>query len=344
MSQKPKKILAGISMGNPNGIGPEIIIKTFEDKRMYDFFTVVVFGSSQVLKKVADFYKSPTKIRAIGNDNKVLNNILNVFEVTENQEFELQMGRCNSESGKIAVLALEEATHNLNNDKIHLLVTAPIDKQSSYSEEFPYRGHTEYLKNFFNQQTLMMMVSENLKIALATEHVSLSEVSALITKERLSQKLNLLLNSLKLDFAINRPKVAVLGLNPHSGDNGVMGIEEIDTISPIVKEYRKNEEFVFGPFSADGFFASGKHTQYDATLAMYHDQGLIPFKALSFSSGVNFTAGLNKVRTSPDHGTAFDIAGKNKANSNSFREALFTGRHIYYNRLNGNDSSESNLD
>ena len=333
MSQKPKKILVGISMGNPNGIGPEIIIKTFEDKRMYDFFTVIVFGSSQILHKVVNYYKSPTKIRSIGDDNKVLNHTLNVFEVGDHQEFQWQVGQSNTESGRMAVLALEEATHVLNHNKIHCLVTAPIDKQSSYSEDFPYAGHTEYLKDFFNQETLMMMVSENLKVALVTEHVSLSEIPQLITKERIHQKLDLLLQSLKQDFAIHRPKVAVLGLNPHSGDNGVMGSEEIDAISPVIKEYRNNEAFVFGPFSADGFFASGKHRQYDATLAMFHDQGLIPFKALSFGSGVNFTAGLDKVRTSPDHGTAFDIAGKNKANANSFREALFIGRQVYHNRL-----------
>ncbi|MCY4216937.1 MAG: 4-hydroxythreonine-4-phosphate dehydrogenase PdxA [Flavobacteriaceae bacterium] len=343
MPPKPKKILVGISMGNPNGIGPEIIIKTFEDKRMYDFFTVIVFGSSQILQKMARFYKSSTKIRSIGEDNKVLNNTLNVLEVAENQEFDWQLGQSNAESGRMAVLALEEATHVLNNDKIHCLVTAPIDKQSSYSEDFPYAGHTEYLKDFFNQETLMMMVSEHLRVALVTEHIALSEIPRLITKERLHQKLDLLLNSLKQDFGIHRPKVAVLGLNPHSGDNGVMGSEEIDTISPIIKKYRNNEEFVFGPFSADGFFASGKYRQFDATLAMFHDQGLIPFKALSFGNGVNFTAGLDKVRTSPDHGTAFDIAGKNKANANSFREALFTGRQVYYNRLDYL-STESNSD
>jgi len=333
VSENKKKVLVGISMGDFNGIGPEVILRTFEDKRMFDFFTVIVFGNTLILQKTAKLYKLPINIRSVGNDNKILNKVVNVIDVTENIDIELRLGQPTSESGRLAVLALEEASHDLINDKIKLLVTAPIDKQNSFSEEFPYRGHTEFLKDFFEQDTLMIMVSDGLRVALATEHVPLLEVPNLITEERISHKINQVFNSLRSDFAIKRPKIAILGLNPHSGDKGVMGTEEQEIISPVIKQFREKEHLVFGPFSADGFFASGIYAKYDAVLAMYHDQGLIPFKSLAFGSGVNFTAGLNRVRTSPDHGTAFDIAGKNKANASSFRKSLFIGREIYFNRL-----------
>lgn len=319
-------------MGDPNGIGPEIIVRTFEDNRMFDFFTIVVFGSLKVLNHIKQLYKITTKIRLVGEDNKLYKNSINVIDVTDGAEFSLNLGKSSKQAGSIAYLSLIDAAEKLLYGQLNVLVTAPIDKQSIQSENFRFRGHTEYLSDLFEQQTMMMMVSENLKVALVTEHEPLREVADLITDDLIDQKLTSLIDSLRRDFNISKPKVAVLGLNPHAGDNGVLGHEEQNIIHPVILDHREKGNLVFGTFPADSFFGKGHYHDYDAVLAMYHDQGLIPFKTVAFGEGVNFTSGLEGVRTSPDHGTAYDIAGKKLASLSSFRASLFTARDIYRNR------------
>lgn len=319
-------------MGDPNGVGPEIIVRTFEDRRMFDFFTIVVFGSLKVLNRIQQLCKTTTKIRLVEEDNKLYKNSINVIDVTGGTEFSLNLGQPSKQAGSIAYLSLVDAAEKLLYKHLQVLVTAPIDKQTIQSENFRFRGHTEYLSDLFEQQTMMMMVSENLKVALVTEHESLKDVVDLVTDDVIDQKLTILIDSLRRDFNIAKPKVAVLGLNPHAGDHGVLGHEEQNIIHPVILDHRERGNLVFGTFPADGFFGKSHYLDYDAVLAMYHDQGLIPFKTITFGEGVNFTSGLEGVRTSPDHGTAYDIAGKKSASLSSFRNALFTARDIYHNR------------
>lgn len=333
MSVKKGPVI-GISVGDLNGIGIELIIKTFADSRITEFCTPIVFGSN----KVINFYrKSMPELNINYNNIKEINKAnpkqLNIFSAWE-EEVEITPGLASETGGKYGVRSLQAAVNALKANEIDALVTAPLNKHTMQSGEFNFTGHTPYLKDAFKaDDVVMLMVAENMKVALLTEHVAIGEVAKNISKEQIIKKINLLKNSLKKDFGIDKPKIAVLGLNPHAGDEGLVGKEEKEIIRPAVLEAKKNDCIVLGPYSADAFFARGSHEKFDAVLAMYHDQGLIPFKSLALGEGTNFTAGLPVIRTSPDHGTAFDIAGKNLADEASFRQAIYTAIDIYETRM-----------
>jgi 4-hydroxythreonine-4-phosphate dehydrogenase len=333
MSVKKGPVI-GISVGDLNGIGIELIIKTFADSRITEFCTPIVFGSN----KVFNFYRKLMPELNINYNNikeiaKANPKQLNIFSTWE-EDVEIQPGQANATGGKYGVLSLQAAVQALKANEIDALVTAPLNKHTMQSGDFNFTGHTPYLKEAFKaDDVVMLMVAENMKVALLTEHVAIGDVAKNITKEQIIKKINLLKNSLKKDFGIDKPKIAVLGLNPHAGDEGLVGKEEKEIIRPAVVEVKKNDCVVMGPYSADAFFARGSHEKFDAVLAMYHDQGLIPFKSLALGEGTNFTAGLSVIRTSPDHGTAFDIAGKNLADEASFRQAIFTAIDIYETRM-----------
>lgn len=327
------KIKVGISIGDINGIGMEIILKTFADKTANFDFIPVVYGSS----KVASFYRKAMEINdfsfhLIKDASQINPKNANLVACWE-EEVEINMGQLTPQGGKYALKSLDSAIADLKSGKIDVLVTAPLNKQNIQSESFNFPGHTEYLaKRIGVQDNLMILCSENLKVALVTGHVPLNKVTSTLSTDLIIRKARLLNKSLKEDFGIRKPKIAVLGLNPHAGDNGVLGNEEKDIIIPAIEKLRNEDILAFGPYAADGFFGSGSFVKYDAILAMYHDQGLAPFKALSFGSGVNYTAGMPLVRTSPDHGTGFDIAGKNMANPDSFRTAIYMACDIFKNR------------
>ncbi len=326
------KYIIGITTGDINGVGLEVVLKTFSDNRMYERITPVLYGSS----KVVSFHRKALNLNAINSVNQksiehLQLNTLNIINCYE-EEVHVQLGVQNEVGGAYARKSLEAATVDLLGGHIHALVTAPINKKSIQSSTFNYSGHTEYLAAKTNQEPLMILLHDDLRVATVTTHVPIQDVAAQITRERVERKLTLLFKSLRRDFGIDKPRIAVLGLNPHAGDNGLIGQEELNEILPAIANAKQNGMIVFGPYSADGFFGSGQFRSFDAILAMYHDQGLIPFKTLSFSSGTNFTAGLSVVRTSPDHGTGFDIAGRNLANEDSFRQALFTAIDILDHR------------
>lgn len=323
MSHTQQKPVIGITIGDLNGIGPELIIKTFSDARTLELCTPVIFASN----KVINFYRKSTvegnfTYQIIKDLNRVAPKQINIFNCWE-EEVVINPGQLNETGGKYAVRSLVTATQALKENKIQGLVTAPIHKNNTQSADFDFTGHTPYLKSFFGvNDVVMLMVSDNFRVGLVTEHVPVRDIAQHITRENILSKLSIINQSLIRDFGIDRPKIAVLGLNPHAGDEGLIGKEEESIIKPAVKEAKYNY-LVTGPFSADAFFARGYHHKFDAVLAMYHDQGLIPFKSLSTNEGINFTAGLPVVRTSPDHGTAFDIAGKNLADHSSFLAAIY---------------------
>lgn len=327
------KIKIGISIGDINGIGLEVIIKTFADTRMLNYCTPIVYGNT----KIASYYRktiglndfSFNVIQNAASANPKRANIINCW----NEDVKITPGEANESGGKYAFLSLEKATDDLLSGEIEALITAPINKKTIQSDVFDFPGHTEYIQSKTNgEDVLMFMISEDLKIGVVTGHIPISEVPKNITKESILSKLKLMNESLKTDFWIEKPKIAVLGLNPHAGDNGLIGVEEKEIIEPAIELAHENGVFAFGPYPADGFFSGEAYHQFDAVLAMYHDQGLIPFKHIAFHNGVNFTAGLSVVRTSPDHGTAFDIAGKNLASEQSFREAVFSAINIVKRR------------
>ncbi len=327
------KPVIGFSCGDINGIGPEIIIKTIGDARLTEVCTPVIFASN----KVINFYrKSIPEIAfnflSVKDFSKLNHRQINIYNCWE-EEVSINPGIMNEAGGKYAIRSLIIASQALKDGKINALVTAPIHKKNIQSGDFNFTGHTPFLKNLFSaDDVLMLLVAENIKVGIVTEHVPIKDVAQNITREGIFSKLKILHTSLQKDFGIDRPKIAVLGLNPHAGDEGLVGKEEEEFIKPAVKEAKQNNMLVIGPFSADAFFARGQHEKFDAVLAMYHDQGLIPFKSLSIGEGVNFTAGISGIRTSPDHGTAFDIAGQNKADESSFRAAIFTCVDVLDNR------------
>ncbi len=329
---KSNKIIVGISVGDINGIGIEIILKTFEDKRMLDFCTPVLFASNKVISIHKKILKLNNSIQVLQNVDKITNEKINLVNVWK-EDVKLEIGKLTENGGKYAFFSLKAAVEALKSNKVDILITAPINKENIQSTDFSFAGHTEYLENELQGKSLMILVAEKLRIGLITGHIPVSKVSETITPELIKSKVEIMYNSLKQDFNINKPKIAVLGLNPHCGDNGVIGSEDDKIIKPTIKEIQSTGKLVYGPYPADGFFGSKTYEQFDGVLAMYHDQGLAPFKALSFGNGVNFTAGLDKIRTSPDHGTGFDIAGKNKANHLSFQEALFSSLQFYKNRI-----------
>ena len=326
------KIRLGISIGDPNGIGFEIILKTFEDKKIFDLLIPIVFANVENFIEQRQRLGIKTDIFSLKNIHKPEEGKLNIIK-TWNQPFPIIFGEVQKEAGKASIRSLESGTKALKDRLIDVLVTAPINKKSIQLNSFNFPGHTDYLNQELEGESLMFMISDSIKIALVTDHIPLSQIINYLNKDVIEKKLNLLEKSLVYDFGIKKPRIAVLGINPHTGDNGVIGNEDDKLIYPIIKKLSNKGKLVFGPFAADGFFGSRKHLEYDATLAMYHDQGLIPFKTLTFGSGVNFTAGLNKVRTSPDHGTAFEIAGKGKADFRSFHQAILYARSIFKNRI-----------
>ena len=317
------KPVIGISCGDINGIGTELIIKTFSDHRILDQCTPVIFASN----KLINFYKKSVpeahfNYQSIKDFNKVNHKQINIFQCWE-EDVAINPGQVNEVGGRYAVKSLLAAADAIKGGHIAGLVTAPIHKKNVQGEDFNFTGHTPFLKVLAGvNDALMLLYAENLRVALVTEHLPVNEIAQGISKEAIVSKLNLLHNSLKRDFGIDKPRIAVLGLNPHAGDEGLIGNEEETLIRPAIKQ-AKQQMMVFGPYSADAFFARRSYLQFDAVLAMYHDQGLIPFKTIAMGEGVNFTAGLPFVRTSPDHGTAMDIAGKNKADSTSFTAAVF---------------------
>jgi 4-hydroxythreonine-4-phosphate dehydrogenase len=327
------KPIIGISIGDINGVGPEILLQTLSDNRILDLLTPVIFGSSKVLA----FYKkilpeNNLQIFGIKDFNTINPKQVNVFNCWD-EEVDIQPGVETAAAGKCAVRALQVAAQCLKDGQIHGLVTMPIHKNNTQTNDFKYTGHTPFLKDkFAAKDVLMLMVTQNLKVALLSEHVPVSDIAKYVTKENIISKVNLLQQSLIKDFGIAKPKIAVLGLNPHAGDGGLIGKEEKEIIKPTIDELQAKGSKIFGPYAADGFFARHHDENFDAVLAMYHDQGLIPFKSFDKEQGVNYTAGLNVVRTSPDHGTAFDIAGKGIANTSSFLESLFTCVDIIHQR------------
>ncbi|MDT0687854.1 4-hydroxythreonine-4-phosphate dehydrogenase PdxA [Autumnicola psychrophila] len=323
-----QKIKLGISIGDLNGIGSEIVLKTFDDSRMLDFCTPVIFASAKTVTFLKKQYKLSLNFQGIDDPSKAIDGKINVMNVWK-ENVNINFGEEDPEVGKYAFLSLEAATVALKNDDIDVLVTAPINKSSIQSENFNFPGHTDYLAQELEGESLMFMITDTLKIGLLTDHVALKDIASVITPELIQKKIDIIHETLKQDFRIQKPKIAVLGINPHSGDNGVIGREDEEILKPTLHKIREKGKLVYGPYSADSFFGSKNYKNFDAVVASYHDQGLIPFKTLSFGNGVNFTAGLNKVRTSPDHGTAFEIAGTNSANINSFKEAVFKAIEIY---------------
>jgi 4-hydroxythreonine-4-phosphate dehydrogenase len=339
-----EKIKIGISIGDVNGIGLEIIIKTLSDPQIYNYCTPIVYGHT----KVASFYRrlagiNELNFNVIGHASNAQVKRANMINCWE-EDVKIEPGIVNKEVGKYSYLSLERATSDLVKGDIDALVTAPINKDNIQSEEFNFPGHTEYLQDKDGAaESLMFLVSDTLRVGVVTGHIPIAKVATSISAEKIVSKLKLMNTSLQNDFWIRKPKIAVLGLNPHASDNGLIGDEEQTTIAPAIEQAREQDVLAFGPYAADGFFANGTYLQFDAVLAMYHDQGLIPFKQIAFESGVNFTAGLKFVRTSPDHGTAFDIAGKNEASEVSFREAMFTAIHIVKHRLESAELAENPL-
>lgn len=328
--QKPR---IGITLGDYNGVGPEVVIKALMDNRVLNLVTPVLYGSG----KVISFYKKLLNIEEF-NYSQVRNkgqfapksvNVINCWDDT----LEINPGRASTESGKAAFVALKQASEELKEGMIDALVTAPIDKHTIHSDAFPFRGHTEFLTQFFGaSESLMFMVSDKLRVGIVTEHIPVKDIATSMSQEKLEAKLNVMEQSLRKDFGILKPKIAVLGLNPHAGDNGLLGEEEDKIIRPVISDQKNKGKLIYGPFPADGFFATGAHFKYDGVLAMYHDQGLVPFKSIAFEDGVNFTAGLPVVRTSPDHGTGYAIAGKNQAHEGSLREAIYQAAEIFKHR------------
>jgi len=328
-----KKIKIGISIGDVNGIGLEIIIKTFTDSRMLDFCIPIVYGNT----KIASYYRkniglndfSFNVIASPEQANEKRANMINCWE----EDVKITPGEANETGGKYAFISLESAVNDLIAGKIDALVTAPINKKTIQSEAFNFPGHTEYIQSrTSSEDSLMFMIGEDLRIGVVTGHVPVKDIAQKITLDLIVSKLKLMNDCLKNDFWIEKPKIAVLGLNPHAGDEGLIGLEEREIIEPAIEKAHEEGIFAFGPYPADGFFTGNTYKKFDAVLAMYHDQGLIPFKHIAFHNGINFTAGLPVVRTSPDHGTAFDIAGKNLASPESFREAIFAAISIVKQR------------
>jgi 4-hydroxythreonine-4-phosphate dehydrogenase len=332
MSIPQQRPVIGISIGDLNGIGTELAIKTFSDNRLLEICTPILFGSNKLInfyrKSIPDATFNYQHIKDLSRPFHKQVNLYNCWE----EEVSINPGQLTDTGGLYAVKSLISATEALKDKKIDALVTAPIHKKNIQSADFNYTGHTPYLKQAFAvRDVLMLMSSENFRVGLVTEHIPVSEIAKNITRESIISKLNIMKDSLIRDFGIDKPRIAVLGLNPHAGDDGLIGREEEDIIKPAIKDAKHNM-LVYGPYSADAFFARNQQQKFDGVLAMYHDQGLIPFKSLAFGEGINYTAGLPAIRTSPDHGTAFDIAGKNKADTGSFLAAVYGCLDIYQKR------------
>lgn len=346
MSENQGKIRIGITHGDYNGIAYEVILKALENKEITELFTPVIFGSGRIAAETIRMLKlEDFKFRQIERASQAHDGHINLVDLVGGDVHHTP-GHASLKAGEAAVMALEAACRALEDGEIDLLVTAPIDKKSVQGENFNFPGHTEYLEKKFvveGGQALMIMANESMRVALVTTHLPLKDVSSHISKEAVEKSIIDFNRALRMDFGFERPKIAVLGLNPHSGDGGVLGTEDVDAILPAIESCRDKGFLVFGPMSADGFFGSGAYRYYDGVLAMYHDQGLIPFKVLSRTGGVNFTAGLNIIRTSPAHGTAYDKAGKGVADETSMRDAIYMAIDIARNRADYLDASENPL-
>ncbi len=339
------KIKIGITVGDVNGIGLEVILKTLVDERILDLCTPVIYGSS----KVISYHKNIVKLDAFQYKNtrsaerlhQDVVNVVNCWQDTVN----IQLGRVNEEGGKYAMKALHAAAYELESGFIDAVVTAPIHKQAMQMAGFEYPGHTEFFADKFKaEESLMFMVNDTLRVGLVTNHIPVSQVASTINEDLICKKLLIMNDTLKKDFGIDKPMIAVLALNPHAGDGGLIGDEETNIIQPALKTAKQMGISAIGPYPADGFFGSGQFKQFDGILAMYHDQGLVPFKALSFGAGVNYTAGLSVIRTSPDHGTGHSIAGQNQANPSSLRQAIFLAIDTVKNRRNYMEMYSDSLD
>jgi 4-hydroxythreonine-4-phosphate dehydrogenase len=336
MAERGDRIRVGISIGDVAGIGPELVIKTFMDERMFKYFTPIVFTNPRILSFYRKTISGAEKFQYQNTKNfeNLAQNMLNVSSPWE-EEFEFSPGVSTNITGKYAFLSLKAACEALDRNQIDILVTAPINKSVIHSAEFPFSGHTEYLQESFGgKESLMFMVSPMLKLGLATNHLPIADVAKNLNSNGILKKLNLMNMSLIEDFGIDKPKIAVLALNPHAGDAGLLGKEDKDIIAPAIANAQTDGILAYGPFAADAFFQQGKYCHFDAVLAMYHDQGLIPFKHIAQDEGTNYTAGLKYIRTSPDHGTAEDIAGKDIADIKPFRNAFYMAKDIYQNRFN----------
>ena len=337
MSFKQHKVRVGISIGDFNGIGPEIIMKSLKDKAITDFFTPIIFGSGKLFTYQKNIFKlQQLNFNYITDATQAQSDKINMVNLTK-ENVNVEMGVPTEESTRMAIDSLEAATNALIKGDIDVLVTAPINKDVMMKHGFAHAGHTGYLEEKFGKKGLMFLVTNDLKVAVSTHHIPISQVAESISKEKIKKQIKMLNQCLVEDFQIPRPKIAVLGLNPHAGDGGVIGTEEIEIIEPAINELFDNGVLTFGPFPADSFFQPNKYKNYDAVLAMYHDQCLAPFKTIAYEEGVNYTAGLPFIRTSPDHGVAYDIAGKNVADEQSFSEALFMAVKIFKNRREYND-------
>ena len=340
------KPIVGITQGDGNGIGYEVIIKALSDPRILESFTPVIYGSSKIFgfykKSLHEIEQLDTNVITSAKDAHPKRiNIVNCLP----ENVYVEPGQSTPESAKSAMKSLECAVEDIKQGLIDVLVTAPINKRAMTAEGFGYTGHTEYLENAFGvKDVAMFMISESLKVGVVTGHIPVKDIPKSITKEKILSKLRLMSDSLKRDFGVNSPRIAVLSLNPHSGDGGLLGDEEVTIISPAVKAAREQGIEAYGPFSPDGFFGLGHYANYDATLAMYHDQGLAPFKSIAFEEGVNYTAGLPIVRTSPDHGTSYDIAGRDIADPRSMRSAIFAAIDILEKRKRFDELENGKMD
>jgi 4-hydroxythreonine-4-phosphate dehydrogenase len=342
MIKKAENIIVGISIGDLNGIGSEVVLKTFEDSRMLEFCTPVIFANVKIISAIKKTFESTAAIHGIDTLEQIVIGKINVLNVWK-EHLELNYGTNDDSLGKYAIKSFIAATKALKEGKIDVLVTAPINKYNIQSDDFKFPGHTDYLNQELTGNALMLMVQDNLRVGLLTDHIPVNEVASHLTEKLIAQKIETINQSLTQDFSINKPKIAVLGLNPHAGDGGVIGKEDDTLLKPVIKKLFEKGTLVFGPYPADGFFGNSQYEKFDAVIAAYHDQGLIPFKTLSFGNGVNYTAGLDKIRTSPDHGTAYDIAGKGIANHNSFKEAVFLAIDIYNSRNEHSEISNNPL-
>lgn len=333
MNQRKNKPVIGISIGDINGIGAEVTMKALMDNRLQKLITPVIYGHGKALT----FYRKHLgledfnfmQIKTIDEIHHKKTNVINVLEESP----EVIPGVETRDAGNMALAALDHAIKDLKGNKIEALVTAPLNKNNINSDQLQFVGHTEYLTDAFSaKNSLMFLVAEDVRIGVVTGHIPLREVAEKVTGTRIKEKLNIMIHSLQNDFGINKPRIAVLGLNPHAGEDGLLGDEEEKTIKPVIDEFKENGHLIFGPYPADGFFGKMHQKKFDGVLAMYHDQGLIPFKSMAFESGVNFTAGLSIIRTSPDHGTAYNIAGKNIADEGSMRAAIFQAYDIIRER------------
>ena len=331
MSSKHHKIRVGISIGDFNGIGPEIILKALKDKSITDFFTPVIFGSGKLFTYQKNVFKLQTNFNYINEAKEAQSGKINMVNLTK-ENSNIEFGVPTEESTKMAIDSLNSATEALLNKEIDVLVTAPINKDEMMKYGFAHAGHTGYFEEKAGKKAVMFMVSEGLKVAVSTHHIPVSDIVNHITKDNIKKQVKQLVATLKEDFCVEKPKIAVLGLNPHAGDGGVIGKEEIEIIQPAIQDLFNEGIMAFGPYPADSFFQPEKYKAFDAVLAMYHDQGLAPFKTIAYEEGVNYTAGLPFIRTSPDHGVAYDIAGKNIADETSFSEAIFTAINIFKSR------------